>query len=281
MEEARRQEDQGRDRGGDSHGGSGRGIPCGMMNPPSHNPQVAWSGLQGVAPATHSPTMSPWGYMYSRGYSDSDVHGGFNPNTTFPHGTPQRSFPTGFGHDPRTPSPAFSVNLNTEYSYSPSTYSSAASRAPSLRRGILPFAPSSSLQFNYANAADMDEIIMSGSVAAASHPEFGAQDETMDTTGDIDDELDDVEEEEGGGRGGGGGTRTSAVEEGEEEKAGSERQAGRTPRQVDVQGRRVPCRSVEDCQHRPDRPHESEHRYILGENQNTVQRTQAGRPRLR
>ncbi|KAE8774791.1 putative methionyl-tRNA synthetase [Hordeum vulgare] len=41
----------------------------------------------------------------------------------------------------------------------------------------------------------MDEIITSGSVAVASHPEFNAQDETMDTIGDIDDELDDAKEE--------------------------------------------------------------------------------------
>ncbi|KAE8786207.1 putative methionyl-tRNA synthetase [Hordeum vulgare] len=43
----------------------------------------------------------------------------------------------------------------------------------------------------------MDEIITSGSIATASHPEFDVQDETMDTAGDIDDELDDAEEEEG------------------------------------------------------------------------------------
>ncbi|KAE8795908.1 putative methionyl-tRNA synthetase [Hordeum vulgare] len=68
---------------------------------------------------------------------------------------------------------------------------------PRLRRGVLPFAPTSSLQFNYADAVDMDEIITSGSVAAALHPEFGAQDKTMDTTGDIDGKLDDTEEAEG------------------------------------------------------------------------------------
>ncbi|KAE8785942.1 putative methionyl-tRNA synthetase [Hordeum vulgare] len=201
-----------------------------MMNPPRRNPQAAWRGLQGIAPAIHSPTMSPWGYAHSLGYSDGDAHGGFNPNTTFSHGVPQRSSPTGFGHDPRTPSPAFIVGLNTQYNYSQLAYSPAASPAPSLRRGVLSFAPTSSLQFNYAAAADMDEIITRGSVVTA--PEFGTQDETMDTTGDIDDELDDAEEE--GGRGGGGGTGTSAAEEGEEEKASGERQVGRTPRQVDV-----------------------------------------------
>ncbi|KAE8774458.1 D-2-hydroxyglutarate dehydrogenase, mitochondrial [Hordeum vulgare] len=158
---------------------------AGMMNPPGRNSQAAWRGLQGVAPATHSSTMSPWGYAHSPGYSDGDVHGGFNPNTTFSHGAPQCSSPTGFGHDPRTPSPAFSAGPNTQYNYSPLAYSSVASPAPSMCRGILPFAPTSSLQFNYADAADMDEIITSGSVATASHPEFGAQDETMDTIGDI------------------------------------------------------------------------------------------------
>ncbi|KAE8801324.1 hypothetical protein D1007_23019 [Hordeum vulgare] len=81
--------------------------------------------------------------------------------------------------------------------YSPSAYSSAASPALSLRRGVLPFAPTSSLQFNYADAADMDEIITSGSVATVSHPEFDAQDETMDTTDEIGDEIDNAEEEEG------------------------------------------------------------------------------------
>ena len=43
--------------------------------------------------------------------------------------------------------------------------------------------------------ADMEEIIMSGSVAAASYPGFHAQEDTMDTTGDMDDELDDAKEE--------------------------------------------------------------------------------------
>ncbi|KAE8805237.1 putative cysteine-rich receptor-like protein kinase 20 [Hordeum vulgare] len=52
--------------------------------------------------------------------------------------------------------------------------------------------------FNYTDA-NIDEIITSGSVAAASHLEFGGQDETMDTTDDIDDNLDDAKEEEGEG----------------------------------------------------------------------------------
>ncbi|KAE8819061.1 putative methionyl-tRNA synthetase [Hordeum vulgare] len=140
--------------------------------------------------------MSHWGYVPSPCYSDGDAHGGLNHNTTFPHGAPQRSSPTGFGHDPRTPSPAFSAGLNTQYSYSPPAYSSAASPASSLCRGVLQFAPASSLQFNYADT-DMDEIITSGSVAATSQPKFGVQDETMDTTGDMNDEIDDAEEEEG------------------------------------------------------------------------------------
>ncbi|KAE8767595.1 putative methionyl-tRNA synthetase [Hordeum vulgare] len=115
--------------------------------------------------------MPPWGYVPSRGYSDGDAHGGFNTNTTFPHGAPQRSSPTGFGHDPRNPSPAFSAGLNTRYNYSPLVYSSEASPAPPLRRGVLPFTPTSSVQFNYTDA-DMDEIIKSGSITAASHSEF-------------------------------------------------------------------------------------------------------------
>ncbi|KAE8819784.1 putative methionyl-tRNA synthetase [Hordeum vulgare] len=57
-----------------------------------------------------------------------------------------------------------------------------------------PLAVDAALGFNYVDA-DVDEIITSGSVAVASHPEFGVQDETMDTTDDIDDELDDAKEE--------------------------------------------------------------------------------------
>ncbi|KAE8766678.1 putative methionyl-tRNA synthetase [Hordeum vulgare] len=86
---------------------------AGMMNMRGRNPQAACRGRQGVPSATISPTMPPWGYVPSPGYYDGDAHGGFNPNTTFPYGTPQRSSPTGFDHDPRTPSPAFSVGLNT------------------------------------------------------------------------------------------------------------------------------------------------------------------------
>ncbi|KAE8788125.1 putative methionyl-tRNA synthetase [Hordeum vulgare] len=45
--------------------------------------------------------------------------------------------------------------------------------------------------------AIMDEIITSGSVAAASHSEFGVQSETMDIADDIGDEIDDAGEKEG------------------------------------------------------------------------------------
>ncbi|KAE8779644.1 putative methionyl-tRNA synthetase [Hordeum vulgare] len=183
-----------------------------MMNPPKRNPQAIWSHQPCVAlPATISPLMPPWGNATSPGYSDGDGHVSFNPNTTFLHGAPQRSSPTGFSHDSRAPFPAFNAGLSTQYNYSPPAYSSA-SPAPPLHRGALPFMPGSALQFNHTDS-DMDEIITSGSVAAASCSGFGVQDETMDTTGDIDDELDDAEEE-GGGRAGGSGTRTSAEEEG-------------------------------------------------------------------
>ncbi|KAE8776744.1 putative methionyl-tRNA synthetase [Hordeum vulgare] len=100
------------------------------------------------------------------------MHGGFNPNTTFLHDAPQRSSPTGFINGLRTPSPMFNADLNTEYSYSPLTYSSA-SRVPPLHRGAVPFMPYSVLQFTHTDT-DMDEII---------------------TSGDIDDEIDDAEEE--------------------------------------------------------------------------------------
>ncbi|KAI4966472.1 hypothetical protein ZWY2020_040835 [Hordeum vulgare] len=87
---------------------------AGMMNMRGRNPQAACRGRQGVPSATISPTMPPWGYVPSPGYYDGDAHGGFNPNTTFPYGTPQRSSPTGFDHDPRTPSPAFSTSKQDE-----------------------------------------------------------------------------------------------------------------------------------------------------------------------
>ncbi|KAE8812764.1 hypothetical protein D1007_10092 [Hordeum vulgare] len=147
---------------------------AGMMNLPGLNPQAAWRCRQGASVAL-SPMMPPWGYMSSPGYSDGDAHGGFNPNTAF------RSFPTGFGHNPHTPSPSFSVGIITWCSYSP-----PATRYTMPRRRM------------------------------------------------------------GGGRDGGDGTGTNA-KAGKEEKAGSKRQANRAMRQVDVKGRRVPCRSVENC----------------------------------
>ncbi|KAE8821630.1 putative methionyl-tRNA synthetase [Hordeum vulgare] len=144
-----------------------------MMNPCSRNPEAVWRGCQGVASSANlSPPMPPWGYVPSPGYSDGDAHGGFNPKTTFLHGAPQHSSLTSLSDDPRTSSPVFSAGHNTQYSYSPSVYSSAALRVSSLCRGVLPFAPSSSLQFNHTDA-EMDEIITSGSIVAASYPGFG------------------------------------------------------------------------------------------------------------
>ncbi|KAE8769679.1 putative methionyl-tRNA synthetase [Hordeum vulgare] len=54
-------------------------------------------------------------------------------------------------------------------------------------------ATNATLEFNH-NDADMDKIIMIGSVAATLYPEFGLQDKTVATTDDIDDEIDDAEE---------------------------------------------------------------------------------------
>ncbi|KAE8818714.1 hypothetical protein D1007_03533 [Hordeum vulgare] len=140
--------------------------------------------------------LQPWGYAPSPGYSDGNAHGSFNPNIIFPHGAPQRSSPSGFNPDPHTPSPAFNASLNTQYSYSLSTYSSA-SPMPPLRRGALPFIPGLAPEFSHTDA-DKDEIITSGSVAAVSCLRFGVQDETMDTAVDMDDELDDDKEGEDG-----------------------------------------------------------------------------------
>ena len=74
---------------------------AGMMNPPvvSHAQYAPW-GQQGVG--------SPWGSSLP-GYADGDVHGGFNPNVTFPHGHPTQ----------RTPSPAFAGVQYPPYNYSP------------------------------------------------------------------------------------------------------------------------------------------------------------------
>ncbi|KAE8805089.1 putative methionyl-tRNA synthetase [Hordeum vulgare] len=97
---------------------------------------------------------------------------------------PPASATTGALHLP----PAFNTDLNTQYNYSPPTYSSAYP-APPLHRGALPFLPSSALQFNHTHG-DMDEIITSGSNAVASYPGFGVQDETMDTACDNNNKLD-------------------------------------------------------------------------------------------
>ncbi|KAE8786157.1 putative methionyl-tRNA synthetase [Hordeum vulgare] len=59
-----------------------------------------------------------------------------------------------------------------------------------------PLVADAALGFNDTDA-DLDEIITSGFVAAASYPGFSVQDETMDTADDTDDGLDDIEEEEG------------------------------------------------------------------------------------
>ena len=55
-----------------------------------------------------------------------------------------------------------------------------------------------------------------------------------------------------------------------ERRSGRPTQAGRASRQVDVQGRRVPRRSMEDRQHRPDHRLESEHRHVLETDQDGV-----------
>ncbi|KAE8799945.1 hypothetical protein D1007_24565 [Hordeum vulgare] len=168
---------------------------AGMMNPPGRNPWAAWRGREGIAPATLSRAMLPSGYVPLPIYSDSNTHSGFNPNTTIPHCVPQLSSLTGFSHDPRTPSPAFSTGLNTQYSYSLSAYSSAASPAPSLRRGVLPFVPTLSLQLT-TRMPTWTRSSQATPSPPASHSEFGMRDETMDTTDNIDNELDDAEEGE-------------------------------------------------------------------------------------
>ena len=144
--------------------------------------------------------------------------------------------------------------LNTQYNYSPPAYS--GSLAPPLRRAALPFAHGSAPQFSNTDT-NMDEIITSGSVPAASCPGFHAQDETMDTAIDMDDVLDDAKEE------------AEEEEQVEPEPGPKERKKnpGRASRQVDVQGRRVPRRSMEDRQHRPDHRLESERQHVLEMNQ--------------
>jgi len=101
------------------------------------------------------------------------VHGGFNPNVTFPHGHPAQ----------RTPSPAFTGVQYPPYNYSPPAY--ASSPTPPLRRCALPF---SHLGDADETETDMDDIIAEGSVAAAASPGFTA-DEAVDLSGGMDGEL--------------------------------------------------------------------------------------------
>ncbi|XP_020162209.1 uncharacterized protein [Aegilops tauschii subsp. strangulata] len=155
---------------------------AGMMNPPGgHAPQAAWSQQSVRSPAIFLSLPQPWGCAPSPGYTGDDAHGGFNPNITFPHG--HRASPSSLNPDQRTHSPAF-----TDVQYP---------RTPPLCRGALHFSQASSLHFSNPDAteAGMEEIITSGSAAAAS-PGFQAQDDTTDLAGDMDDELDYGEEEE-------------------------------------------------------------------------------------
>ena len=94
-----------------------------MMNPPGghgHGPQAAWRQQSAGSPASFSPSPQTWGCVPSPGYANGDVHGGFNPNITFPHGHPAQ----------RTPSHAFAGVQYPPYTYSPPAY--AASLTPPL-----------------------------------------------------------------------------------------------------------------------------------------------------
>ncbi|XP_073357368.1 uncharacterized protein [Aegilops tauschii subsp. strangulata] len=142
----------------------------GMRNPPGSHAQYAPWGQQGVG----SPSPQPWGCTPSPGYADGDAHGGFNPNVTFPHGHPAQ----------RTPSPAFAGVQYPPYNYSPPAYTS--SPTPPLRRGVLPF---SHLGDTDETEADMDDIIVAGSAAAAASPGFVTPDDTVDLNGGMDGEL--------------------------------------------------------------------------------------------
>ncbi|XBH70195.1 hypothetical protein VPH35_097910 [Triticum aestivum] len=159
---------------------------AGMMNPPGgHGPYASWSQQSVGSPSGFSSSPQPWGCRPSPGYADGDAHDGFNPNITFPHGHPAQ----------RMPSPAFAGVQYLPYTYSPPAY--AASPTPPLRRGALLFsqASSSHLSDTDATEADMNDIITTGSAAAAASPGFTAQDDTIDLNGDMDDELDYGEEE--------------------------------------------------------------------------------------
>ncbi|XBI53787.1 hypothetical protein VPH35_035951 [Triticum aestivum] len=130
---------------------------AGMRNPPSSHVQHApWGGVG-------SPSPQPWGCTPSPGYADGDAHGGFNPNVTFPMDT-RPNYPP--------------------YNYSPPAY--AFSPTPPFRRGVLPF---SHLGDTDETEADMDDIIATGSTAAAASPGFVTPDDTVDLSGGMDGEL--------------------------------------------------------------------------------------------
>ena len=153
-----------------------------MMNPLGGHPYAAWSQQSVGSPAGFSSSPHPWSTPLL-GYADGDAHGGFNPNITFPHGRPIQ----------RTPSPTF-----TGVQYPPYTYSSldyAASSTPPLHRGLYKQASFSSHHGDAdAMEADMKDIIVAGSAAAAASPGFTTQDGSIDL-GDMDEELDYGEEE--------------------------------------------------------------------------------------
>ena len=74
----------------------------------------------------------------------------------------------------RTPSPAFAGVQYPPYNYSPPAY--ASSPTPHFRRCALPF---SHLGDTDDTGADMDDIIATGSTAAAASPGFATQDEVV------------------------------------------------------------------------------------------------------
>ena len=235
-----------------------------MMNPPGSHAQYAPWGQQGVG----SP--QPWGSP-SPGYADRDAHGGFNPNVTFPHGHPAQ----------RTPSPAFAGVQYPPYNYSPPAY--ASSPTPPFHCGPLPF---SHLGDTDETEADMDDIIATGLAAAAASPGFVTQDETVDLSGSMDNELgyvygkDEQEEQE------------------QEEEDDDEEEEEPTP--VPAKGCKKKKRAARSGEPRikwaskeeeclaeawkvvcldPTR-HEPEHRDILGPHQGRVRRVQPRRPLL-
>ncbi|CAM0881406.1 unnamed protein product [Alopecurus aequalis] len=156
-----------------------------------------------VSPASFSPLV--WAYSPSPDYADGDALGGFKPNTAS-----QARGPPSFPVDPRAPpafaidpggppafgpgpprGPAFTANLNSPYSYSP-----AYSTSPSLCRGALPFgAGSSSTQQFSASDAEINDMITTGSAAAAAGAE-GFYVDSQDTDAETEyTEQEDAEEE--------------------------------------------------------------------------------------